>query len=184
MEKKVTYHKEPELRIVPCSSIQDRVYVVEEHAGLHESIDTNDSSLVVLVKKDHFRVHILLIYYQNKYCTVLYSSIKFLLLYWCAFGIIHTSINHSLYSYSIWYNPHQHIPFALFIFHDLFVVLVQDAVHRRISIIYQYITLIYDPTHPDSMNCLWYSSWHIGPLVSVFKMSSSNESTSCNISIN
>jgi hypothetical protein len=51
MERNVTYHKEPELPIVPCSSIRDRIYVVEEHSGVHESIDKNDSSLVVLVKK-------------------------------------------------------------------------------------------------------------------------------------
>jgi hypothetical protein len=41
----------PLLRVVPCEAIRDRVYVVEENPGVYDTINPNDSTLVVLVKK-------------------------------------------------------------------------------------------------------------------------------------
>jgi hypothetical protein len=46
-----TYVKEPLLRIAPCGSIRDRVYVIEQSVGFAESITMSESEVVVLVKK-------------------------------------------------------------------------------------------------------------------------------------
>ena len=40
----------PIFRVVNAATVRDRVYVVEEHCGIHESINEDDSCNIVLVK--------------------------------------------------------------------------------------------------------------------------------------
>jgi hypothetical protein len=40
----------PQFRVVHAATVRDRVYVVEEDSGIHESIDEDDTCNVVLVK--------------------------------------------------------------------------------------------------------------------------------------
>jgi hypothetical protein len=40
----------PEFRIVDATTLRHRVYVVEENSGIHESIEEDESRLIVMVK--------------------------------------------------------------------------------------------------------------------------------------